>query len=129
MTQAAGFGLPRTARLLSARDFKRVYSRGRRANGRWFTVVGFRSRLGGGARLGLSVSKDHGPAVRRNKIKRLLREAFRLERPGLPDNLELVLIPRQQPQKLVLQVLRQDLVTLVRQLEQAPPNRRPGGRP
>lgn len=125
MTAAPTLGLPRTARLLSARDFRRVYSRGRRANGRWFTVVGFRSRLGGGARLGLSVSKDNGAAVCRNKIKRLLREAFRLERAQLPDNLELVLIPRPTEQKLELPLLRRELLALVQQLANAPSNRRP----
>jgi ribonuclease P protein component len=125
---AATQGLPRTARLLSARDFRRVYTRGRRANGRWFTLVGFRSRLEGGARLGLSVSKDHGGAVCRNKIKRLLREAFRLERSALPANLELVLIPRKTDKKLELPLLRQELVALVQQLASAPNNRRPGPR-
>jgi len=45
-------------------------------------------------RLGLSVGRKHGGAVRRNRIKRLLREAFRLERPTLPIGLDLVVVPR-----------------------------------
>ena len=69
--------------------------------------------MGRGARLGLSVSKDHGPAVRRNKIKRLLREAFRLERYALPADLDLVLIPRPRPEKLRLVELRAELQDLV----------------
>jgi ribonuclease P protein component len=45
-------------------------------------------------RLGLSVSRKVGGAVVRNRWKRLLREAFRLNRPKLPDGVDLVVIPR-----------------------------------
>src|SRR5688572_24130175 len=46
------------------------------------------------ARLGLSVSRKVGSAVRRNRLRRLYREAFRLSRCELPTGLDLVLIPR-----------------------------------
>lgn len=104
--------LPAAARLRTARHFQRVYGRGNRATGEWLTVVAFRARDGNGARLGVSVSKAHGAAVRRNKIKRLLREAFRLERHALPADLDVVLIPRQQPGKLSLSRLRAEIVAL-----------------
>lgn len=45
-------------------------------------------------RIGLSVSKKNGNAIRRNRIKRLLREAFRLSRLELPTGMDLILIPR-----------------------------------
>ena len=85
-------------------------------------VVGL-PRRDGGHRLGLSVSKDHGNAVRRGKIKRLLREAFRLERPTLPGGFDLVLIPRVDAGKLQLVTLRAELRTLVEQLCAQPPRR------
>ncbi len=46
------------------------------------------------ARLGLSVSRRVGKAVARNRWKRLLREAFRLEQHRLPPGVDLVAIPR-----------------------------------
>jgi ribonuclease P protein component len=49
-------------------------------------------------RLGLSVSRKFGGAVQRNRWKRLLREAFRLCRPGLPKGIDMVAIPRQNNQ-------------------------------
>lgn len=77
------------------------------------TVVVLGVRDARGARLGLSVSKDHGSAVVRNKIRRLLREAFRLERPELPPAIEVVIVPKVREQKLELAELRTELRELV----------------
>lgn len=118
-----GFGLPRRCRLLSARDFRRVYGRGQRAGSQQLVVVAL-PRRGPGHRLGVSVSKDHGPAVIRNKIKRLLREAFRLERPDLPGRYDMVLIPRPRDSKFALDALRQDLCALVRRIDAGEGKRR-----
>ncbi len=115
----AGATLPARARLKTQRHFKAVYTRGRRASGAWLTVVALVHRPPPGAaaaglvRLGVSVSKDHGGAVRRNKLKRLLREAFRLERAALPRGLDLVLIPKRRDDDFPLAALRAELVALV----------------
>jgi len=106
--------LPRLFRLRTRRDFRRVYQRGSRARGDHLIVVAFRRRSPG-MRLGLSVSKANGRAIRRNKIKRVFREAFRLERPQLPGNFDLVLIPQPQP-RYELAAVRLELVQLVTQL-------------
>jgi ribonuclease P protein component len=113
---AADARLPRERRLRTQRHFRVVYQRGRRAAGQWLTVVALPRRADADAspRLGVSVSKDHGGAVRRNKLKRLLREAFRLERGRLPAGLDVVLIPRQRPDDFPLAALRAELVALAR---------------
>ncbi|MCB9880094.1 MAG: ribonuclease P protein component, partial [Planctomycetes bacterium] len=88
--------MPARLRLKTQRQFRAVYQRGGRAGGAWLTVVAWprHDPTPGGPRVGLSVSKDHGGAVRRNKLKRILREAFRLERHRLPQQLDVVLIPK-----------------------------------
>ena len=116
--------LPAPARLRTQQHFRRVYQRGRRAGGKLLTVIALRRSSSCGARVGLSVSKDHGCAVRRNKIKRLLREAFRLERRGLPLDYDVVLIPRPRPEKLKLDELRAELLHLIAKIAAGKGSRR-----
>ena len=75
---------PRSVRLRRRSEFLEVQERGRRVHTPHFVVL-FRARAGGGTgvRLGVTVSKKVGDAVRRNRVKRLVREAFRLDR--VPD--------------------------------------------
>ena len=90
-----GSRLPAWRRLRHQRDFDRVYAARCRAGDQSLLVfadVGGESR---GTRFGLSVSKKHGNAVVRGRLKRLLREAFRLQQDDLPAGIDLVLIPRQ----------------------------------
>ena len=92
-------------------DFKRVYDRRRSASDGWLIVYACENGLPH-LRLGLSVSRKVGPAVRRNRLRRLYREAFRLSRPELPVGLDLVLIPR-RPDDPPLEQLRASLRRLV----------------
>ncbi len=47
-----------------------------------------------GPRLGLSVSRKVGGAPRRSRVKRLLREAFRLNKHRMPAEIDLIAYPR-----------------------------------
>jgi ribonuclease P protein component len=100
--------------LRSPRDFKRVYDRRRSVSDGWLIVYGCENGLPH-LRLGLSVSRKVGNAVRRNRLRRLYREAFRLSRHGMPTGLDLVLIPRRQEEPK-LEQLKQSLKSLVGQL-------------
>ncbi len=71
-------------RLRSAADFERVYRSGTRAGDGCFAVNALANELGH-ARLGMSVSvRSVGNAVRRNRVRRIIREVFRLRRASLP---------------------------------------------
>lgn len=71
-------------RLLSPKDYERVYALRRRVSDGYFSVNFAPSDLGH-ARLGLSVgAKMVGNAVARNRVKRTVRESFRLHQHHLP---------------------------------------------
>jgi ribonuclease P protein component len=74
-------------------DFKRVYDRRRSVSDEWIIVYACENGLAH-LRLGLSVSRKVGPAVRRNRLRRLYREAFRLTKHTMPAGYDLVIIPR-----------------------------------
>src|SRR2546425_5329137 len=91
-------------------DFKRVYDRRRSVSDDWLIVYGCENGLPH-LRLGCSVSRKVGGAVRRNRLRRLYREAFRLTKQKLPTGLDLVLIPR-KPDEPRLEDLKAALVRL-----------------
>jgi ribonuclease P protein component len=97
-------------------DFRRVYDRRRSVSDGWLIVYACENGLPH-LRLGLSVSRKVGPAVRRNRLRRLYREAFRLSRHELPTGLDLILIPR-RPDDPPLGDLKQSLKRLVSQVAQ-----------
>jgi len=101
-------------RLRGTADFARVYDARQRVGDEFLLVYAAANQLGR-TRVGLSVSRKHGSAVRRAKLKRLLREAFRLSRHELPAGLDLVLIPRQGA-KAGLVEFQQSLVRSARRL-------------
>ena len=84
------------SRLSRSSDFQRVYRQGSSTASRFLVLHYFAQPAGGGGepRLGLSVSKKLGGAVVRNRVKRLLREAFRECAERLPGDYDYVLIAR-----------------------------------
>jgi ribonuclease P protein component len=83
----------RAHRITHARDFQAAYA-GRASRTRGPLVI--YGRLNGTPlpRLGLSVGRRVGGAVVRNRLKRLIREAFRLSQHDLPAGLDLVVVVR-----------------------------------
>jgi ribonuclease P protein component len=88
-----GFGLPKAALLKTNREFDRVYRNGRRVHGKGFSIIHHGNGLPMN-RLGISVQRKVGGAVRRNRIKRLIREIFRTNRDHFPLQSDIVVTVR-----------------------------------
>ncbi len=83
--------------------------RGRRVGTRWFLVFLAQREGGGSARLGITVTRKVGKAVRRNRIKRLVREWFRVHSRELGALDVVVIAKRDTPTDLKLRSVSQDL--------------------
>ena len=85
---------PKQRRLLRTRQYQRVFSEGMRSAEQGLVVLACRNALGF-PRLGLAIPRKHlRRSVQRNRLKRLIRESFRLHQRELAQ-LDLIVIARQ----------------------------------
>ena len=85
--------IARDLRLRSAHEFERVRSKGATQTSRLLVLKVLPNGIGQN-RYGFAAGKRRGNAVRRNRAKRLMREALRLYHPTLAQGYDLVLIAR-----------------------------------
>lgn len=103
----------RAQRIVRRGDFKRIFAEGARARGGILVAVVRPNGLPQ-SRLGLSVGRViWRSAVRRNRVRRIFREAFRLCYPELPVGVDVVLIPAAPKLVPELEATRRELVRLV----------------
>jgi ribonuclease P protein component len=106
----------REHRLTDRPDFLRCYDGGRRFFSSCFVL--FAARRENGClpwRLGLAVTRKTGSAVRRNRVRRLIRECFRLADTQVPGGYDYVVVPKRgiDPRVLDLGRVRADLLPLL----------------
>src|SRR4051795_2011934 len=87
-------------RLSRSAEFERVYRQGRSHANRYLVLYAFPRGGDDEARLGLSVSRKVGGAVERNRVKRLLREAYAAEHDLVPAGHDLVVVARPSAREL-----------------------------
>lgn len=75
------------------RDFRRIYAKGKSFVHPLLVTYVMKAR-GKGVRVGITASKKTGNAVRRNRSRRLIREAVRTVGPGLKPGYDFVFVAR-----------------------------------
>lgn len=96
----------RDERIRKRQDYLRIYQQGVRSYSAHFTIISCLNQAGV-RRFGMTVSKKAGNAVQRNRIKRLLREFFRLNKTRLPAAQDIVIIAK----KGILPLMYRDVCT------------------
>ena len=111
----SAFSLTKAVRLLRRADFQRLSKYGRTVHRDHFVVTCCRNSLGN-PRLGVTVSKKVGCAVVRNRIKRLVREYFRLNKAQFDKAYDMNVIARSGAARLSSQEINQTLASVFREM-------------
>jgi ribonuclease P protein component len=90
------FRFPKSARILRSRDFRRIYDNGQRFSGPYFAafLLALEREQEQGPRIGFTVPRAFGIAVRRNRAKRRIREQLRLRLGDIAPQWDIVVNPR-----------------------------------
>lgn len=96
-------------RLKKQSDFQKLFGRGKRAFSPSLTLVYFPAKE---LKMGVSVGKRHGKSVQRNRIKRLVREAFRLSREEIKGTYHIVILPKVRDH-YAFQEMKTDLLSMI----------------
>ena len=100
-------------RVRKRKQYLDIYRGGARVHSNNFIVV-MSPNPSGEKRLGVAVSKKVGNAAKRNRIKRLIKEFFRLNKDGLPDSKDMVVIAKKDVSSLKYQGVYLELADLLR---------------
>ncbi len=113
-------GFSKTLRLLARAEFRQVYEEGQRRSNALCTMF-FRSSGLGRTRVGITTPTRLGSAVLRNRMRRRLREIFRLHQATIEPGWDIVLNPRPSVASTPFPKLQREILKLLCQL---PPGRR-----
>jgi ribonuclease P protein component len=103
---------PKTVRLRTRQEFKRVQREGKRFVAQ-FLVFQYASENFNYPRLGITVSKQFGSAVSRNLFKRRIREVFRKLKAQFPRGLKVHVSPRHSAGQATLKQVETDFILLL----------------
>jgi ribonuclease P protein component len=106
------YGFPRASRLLRRAEYDAVYREGQRRASREFTVF-LRANGMELSRFGWSIKKTLGNAVRRNRMRRRIREIIRLHRQEIAPGWDIVIHPRSNAGTAEYSALAEELLRLM----------------
>ena len=110
------FRFKKEERILRGAELNQVNLHGRRHYTEHFRVVIKRNSMGS-TRLGITVGKKAGNSAKRNRIKRLIREFFRLNKQHIPVGYDILISPIKATDALTILKVQEELGDLLIQNE------------
>nr|HID59079.1 ribonuclease P protein component [Desulfobacterales bacterium] len=109
------FSFSKAERILKRSEFKRLSARGKRIYSGHFLII-YRPNHLKRTRLGITVSKNVGCAVTRNRIKRIIREYFRLNKALFQHAYDINIIAKDSVARLSPHETREALESIVHEI-------------
>ncbi len=106
------FSFPKKDRIINRKDFVNLNQLGKKFHTSHFVVICKQNGLGI-TRLGITVSKKIGNSVKRNKVKRLIREFFRLYKAFFPQGYDIVIAAKKGAYGLEFWKIRDELGEII----------------
>jgi ribonuclease P protein component len=102
-----------TVSLIKNKDFGRVYRKSRYYVGNFIILYSLPNRLAKN-RLGITASRKTGKSVRRNRIRRLIRENYRLNEASIKTGFDIVFVVRKKDMLPGFKEIEKDMKYLLR---------------
>ncbi len=109
-------GFSRKERLRKRKEFQQVFDKGEKYGNDQLKVYAL-SNGDSVSRLGLVVGRKFGNAPRRNRFKRILREAYRLNKSLLSNGADIVVVPRPGLTELTLKAIEENFKIILMQID------------
>lgn len=106
-------------RLRTRRQYQRMTKGSCKLIGQWL-IADMRLTEGPSSRLGMTITKRFGSSPQRNRLKRLVREAFRLSSPHFALTCDILIRPRSQAAHAKMQDIQQELLRFIEQIRPSP---------
>lgn len=108
--------MKKTVTLKKNYEFSRVFNKGKFFAGRYIILYAMPNQSGN-SRLGITASKKVGSSVKRNRIKRLIRESYLLLEEYVKDGYDLVFVARKFMADLSFWDVHREMKFLLKKLE------------
>lgn len=105
----------KTERLLKKWEFQRVFAENKKYEGKYITLYILPNQQG--RKIGILAPRKTGIAVKRNRAKRLIREAYRLNKHLLPNNIHIVITAKPEIIGLKYEQVEEDLLRIYKEAE------------
>jgi len=108
--------MKKTETLKKNYEFLRIYKKGRFFAGKYLVIYVWENQSEGN-RLGITVSNKIGKSIKRNRLKRLIRESYRLYEEFIPGGLDIIFVARKVEEEAGFAEIKKEMKFLLNKMK------------